>query len=54
MRFGAFAAPYGYQAAEGGVDPEAERKALVARAEYLQRELDSIRRRIDEIVGRSG
>jgi len=49
MRFGGYAAPYGYPAAEGKADPETERQALSAQAEYLQKELDSIRRRLDEI-----
>ena len=49
MRFGAYAAAYGYPEACGKADPEAERQALSAQAEYLQKELDSIRRRLDEI-----
>jgi len=52
MRFGACSAPYGYSEAAGKVDPEAERRTLSAQAEYLQKQLDSIRRRIDEIGGR--
>ena len=49
IRFGGYSAPYGYPEAGGKADPEAERQALSAQAEYLQKELDSIRRRLDEI-----
>jgi hypothetical protein len=52
IRFGAYSAPYGYREAGGKADPEAERQALGAQAEYLQKQLDSIRRRLDEIGGR--
>jgi len=49
IRFGGYAAPYGYPETAGKADPEAERQALGTQADYLQKELDSIRRRLDEI-----
>ncbi len=49
MRFGGVAAPYGYPATEQKADPELEKQALNRQVEYLQNELDSIRRRLEEI-----
>jgi hypothetical protein len=43
MRFGATAAP------SANADPEMEKQALRSQADYLQGELDSIRKRLEEL-----
>jgi hypothetical protein len=49
MRYGGYGAPYGYPAPYQRPDPEMEKQALRNQADYLQSELDAIRRRLDEI-----
>jgi hypothetical protein len=49
MRFRGNAAPYGYPAPYREPDPEMEKQALKNRAEAMQSELDSIKKRLDEI-----
>jgi len=46
MRFGGYAAPY------QGSDPQTEIQALKSQAEALESELDSVRKRIDELGSR--
>lgn len=48
-RYGDYGAPYWYPAAYQRPDPEMEKQALRNQADYLQSELDAIRRRLDEI-----
>ena len=49
MRFGGYAAPYGYPATYQKPDPEMEKQALKNQAEAMQSELDSINKRLSEI-----
>ncbi len=49
MRFGGYAAPYGYLVPYQKPDPEMEKQALKSQAEAMQSELDFIKKRLDEI-----
>jgi hypothetical protein len=49
MRFGGYAAPYGYPAAYQKPDPELEKQALRNQAEAMQSELDLIKKRLAEV-----
>jgi len=49
MRFGGYAAPYGYPTPYQKPDPEMEKQALKNQAEALQSELDFIKKRLGEI-----
>lgn len=49
MRFGGYGAPYGYPTPYQQANPEMEKQALKQQAEDLQSELDSIKKRLDEI-----
>jgi len=49
MRFGGYAAPYGFAAPYQKPDPEIERQALKSQADALQTELGLIKKRLDEI-----
>jgi len=49
MRFGRYAAPYGYPATYQKPDPETEKQALKNQAEAMQSALDSINKRLSEI-----
>ncbi|MBN1546119.1 MAG: DUF5320 domain-containing protein [Syntrophaceae bacterium] len=48
-RFGAYNAPYGYTAPYPQVDPQTEKQALKSQADFLQTELEQIRKRLEEI-----
>ncbi len=52
MRFGAYAAPYPYQAPSR--EPEAEKEALKNQAQILKSELDAIEKRLAEIMADAG
>jgi hypothetical protein len=49
MRFGGYAAPYGHPTPYQQANPEMEKYALKQQAEDLQSELDSIKKRLNEI-----
>ncbi len=49
MRFGAYAAPYGYPGPYQAPNPEMEKQALKSQADALQTEMDAIRKRLDDI-----
>ena len=49
MRFGGYAASYGYPATYQKPDPEMEKQALKNQAEAMQSALDSINKRLSEI-----
>ena len=49
MRFGGYAAPYGYPAPYQKPDPELERQALENQLQALQRELEIINKRLNEL-----
>jgi hypothetical protein len=49
MRFGRYATPYGYPASYQAPDPETEKQALKSQAESLQSEMDSIKKRLEDI-----
>ena len=54
MRFGGFSAPYVnpgpyYPAAYQKPDPETEKQALKEQSEYLESELEAIRKRLEEV-----
>ena len=49
MRFGGYAAPYGYRVPYQKPDPEMEKQELKDEAEALQSELDFIKKRLSEI-----
>ena len=49
MRFGGYAAPYGYTTPYQQPDPELEKEALRNEAKALQSELDFIKKRLSEI-----
>lgn len=49
MRFSRYATPYGYPALYPAPDPEMEKQALKSRAEALQPEMDSIKKRLADI-----
>lgn len=54
MRFGGAYVPNGYQAPDRNADPEIKKQALKQQADYLQKELDSIRGRLDEMDKQAG
>jgi hypothetical protein len=49
MRSGGVAAPYGYAVPYAKPDPEMEKQALKSQAEFLQSELDNIKKRLGEV-----
>jgi len=49
MRFGEYAAPYGYPTPYQTPDPETEKQALTDQADALQSELEFIKKRLSEI-----
>lgn len=49
MRFGGYAAPYGYPMLNQKPDPNMEKQALKQQAEALQSELDFIKKRLNDI-----
>lgn len=49
MRFGDYGAPYGNRAPYPQADPEMEKQALKTQADFLQSELDRIRKRLEDI-----
>jgi len=53
MRFGGYAAPYGYPTPYQKPDPEMEKQALKDHAEALQSELDIVKKRLAEVEIRS-
>jgi hypothetical protein len=53
MRFGGYAAPYGYPTPYQKPDSEMEKQALMNQAEALQSELDFIKTRLGEIERRT-
>jgi len=49
MRFGGYAAPYGYPAPYQALDPELEKQALKSQSEALQSEMDAVRKRLADM-----
>lgn len=49
MRFGGYGAPYGYPAPYQKPDPEFEKQTLKDQAEFLQAELEIIKKRLAEV-----
>ena len=49
MRFGGHAVPYGYPTPHQGPNPNMEKQALKNQAEALQSELDSVKKRLNDI-----
>jgi len=49
MRFGGYAAPSGYPAPYQAPNPEMEKRFLKNQADALQAEMDTIRKRLDDI-----
>jgi len=49
MRFGGYAAPYGYHAPYQAPNPEMEKQALKSQADALQAGIDAIRKRLADI-----
>jgi hypothetical protein len=49
IRFGGYAAPYGYPGAYYKPDPEMEKQALKNQANALQSDLDAINKRLGEL-----
>jgi len=48
-RFGDYGAPYGNWAPYSQADPEMEKQALKTQADFLQSELDQIKKRLEDI-----
>jgi hypothetical protein len=49
MRFGGYAAPYGYAASYQPPDPEGEKKFLKGQVDVLQAEMDAVRKRLADL-----
>jgi len=49
MRFGGYAAPYGYPAPYQAPNPEMEKQFLKGQVDALQAEMDAIRKRLADI-----
>jgi hypothetical protein len=49
MRFGGYAAPYGYPASYQAPSPEMEKQFLKGQVDDLQAEMDAIRKRLADI-----